>query len=466
MDDMLLIDCVERIRGHLLRTDTALSGRLEALRSLSPRTVDARAAAERCFALAAGMDPDTPDGRRDAALAMVREAAEPPPRAAAPRGLPPGEAEGRAADLLAWLVCEPPLADAVARVRRVYPGLRPGVRAHEFLAAVGYPAPVPSRPQVRLAQRLGFVPADGEGADARESYLLRVQATGAQTGAGALEVDHLLALFSGARRASGVDPVCGARPACDACPVASLCENRPVAPVAPDGRGRHISIREWAEDERPRERLLHGATLTDAELVAILLRTGRRGESALDIARRLIHVECDRDVRRLGEKDPVQLAALAGLGPARAATLAAAIELGRRVAASGDLRTQLPKVGVSRAVFERCRARFMHAKQEVFLLLTLNTKNAITREVEISTGTLNASIVHPRDVFRQALMENPAGVIFVHNHPSGDPAPSQDDRNLTRRLDEAGRMLGVKVLDHVIIGSESYFSFADEGLLG
>ena len=106
------------------------------------------------------------------------------------------------------------------------------------------------------------------------------------------------------------------------------------------------------------------------------------------------------------------------------------------------------------------------SKQEVFLLLTLNTKNAITREVEISTGTLNASIVHPRDVFRQALMENPAGVIFVHNHPSGDPAPSQDDRNLTRRLDEAGRMLGVKVLDHVIIGSESYFSFADEGLLG
>jgi DNA repair protein RadC len=490
MEAQTLIDCVERIREHLLREDATLGERLAGLRVADHRSADAGLMAAKSVAVAAGIDDSTPAGRRDVQMTMVGmvgiaegngTVAEPGAalasragasrkRSRAPLGLSVQEVELRARSLRDGLAATAALAEAVACVRKVYPGLT-GTRAHEFLAAIGYPAPVPSVAQVRFAGRLGIVDGDVSATLAQDQYVQRVQFVGGETGEGTLAVDHLLALFSGARLSRGLEPVCGARPRCAICPVSALCEYfaKQETPKPGDGGNgatadKHLSIKEWAAPERPRERLLAGENLSDSELVAILLRTGSRGKSAVDVARRLLADHCDNDLRRLAEKSPHQLKEVSGLGEARAATICAAIELGRRVAKGElDRRTHLPVFLNSAAVFEHFRSRFMHARQEKFLLLTLNTKNCMTREVEISSGSLNASIVHPREVFREAIMESSAGVIVLHNHPSGDPTPSAEDRALTKRLVDAGKLLGVKVQDHVIIGATSWYSFADSG---
>jgi DNA repair protein RadC len=221
-------------------------------------------------------------------------------------------------------------------------------------------------------------------------------------------------------------------------------------------------IREWSAEERPRERLLAGQAVSPAELLAIILRTGNARESAVELARRLL-VRFE-SLHRLAAASPGEISEVNGIGPAKAAMIRAALELGRRASLAGeDPRDGLPQASSSQAVFDCYRARFATESQEVFLLLTLNNKNRITREVEVSRGTLNASIVHPRDVFKAALREAAGAVIFVHNHPSGDPAPSAEDRALTRRLAEAGKLLGITVLDHVIIGSKRCYSFRDNG---
>ena len=492
MEDQTLIESVERIREHLLHEDATLAERLARLHEADHRHAEPALLATKSVAVAAGIDDSTPAGRRDVQMTMVGmcgiaeggggtvaeggatgiNGATIPSRKRlrAPLGLSAREVEARAQKLRDALTATAALAEAVAAVRKDYPGLT-GTRAHEFLAAIGYPAPVPSMAQVRFAARLGFVDDDTSAAAAQDQYVQRVQVVGGETGEGTLATDHLLALFSGARSTRAVEPVCGVRPRCEACPVAALCAYfaaREIAKSNAAGNGatseKHLAIRDWAAPERPRERLMAGEKLSDSELLAILIRTGVRGKSAVDIARRLLSEHCDNDVRRLAEKKPVELKEIAGLGHARAATIAAAIELGRRVARpDGDRRTGLVTLNTSSAVFEHFRPQFMHERQEKFLLLTLDAKNRMTREVEISSGTLNASLVHPREVFREALMEASASVIVMHNHPSGDPTPSAEDRALTKRLVDAGKILGVRVQDHVIIGAIKYFSFADSG---
>jgi DNA repair protein RadC len=228
---------------------------------------------------------------------------------------------------------------------------------------------------------------------------------------------------------------------------------------------QNVPIKNWAHEERPRERMLAGERLSSAELLAIILRTGTGTRSALDLGRELINKF--GTLHALEKASISQLTEVPGIGPAKAIEIKAAIELGRRVVQpAADVRDGLKSLGSSRDVFDMYRARYKSATQEEFLLLVLNTKNKIQREVSISVGTLNASIVHPRDVFKPALAEAAAGVVFVHNHPSGDPAPSPEDHALTRRLVEAGNILGIKVLDHVVIGAQTFFSFADNGLLG
>ena len=490
MDDQTLIDCVERIREHLLREDATLADRLVRLQGADHRHADTTLVATKSVAVAVGIDDSTPAGRRNVQMtlvsmyamaegeASVAETGAAPARAAvasrkrprAPLGLSAHEVELRALGLRDALAATAALAEAVSAVRKIYPGLA-GTRAHEFLAAIGYPAPVPSAAQVRFAARLGFVDGGTSTSVAQDQYVQRVQFVGGETGEGTLAVDHLLALFSGARSTRELEPVCGVRPHCEVCPVAALCAFFATLEKAKSDRAengatseKHLAIRDWAAPERPRERLMAGENLSNSELLAILIRTGVQGKSAVDMARRLLAEHCENDLRRLAEKSPIELEKIAGLGQARAATICAAIELGRRVA-RGDLdrRAGLLQFSSSAAVFDHFRPRFMHVRQEKFLLLTLNAKNCMTREVEISSGTLNASLVHPREVFREALMETSASVIVMHNHPSGDPTPSPEDRALTKRLVDAGKILGVRVQDHVIIGATSWFSFADSG---
>ena len=228
-------------------------------------------------------------------------------------------------------------------------------------------------------------------------------------------------------------------------------------------RPRSYPISGWPCDERPRERLLErGADgMTDAHLIAILLRTGRKRLSAVDLAVRLLSEF--GDLRGLAQASPSELCRIDGVGPAKAAQLKAAQELGRRVA-SAPLRLGAA-IESSAIVFEHFGPLLRGLKQERFIGLYLDGKHRVMTERTISEGSLTASLVHPREAFAPAVRGSAAAVIFLHNHPSGDENPSREDRELTARLAACGRLLGIPMLDHVVVGSDRYFSFADHRLL-
>ncbi len=224
-----------------------------------------------------------------------------------------------------------------------------------------------------------------------------------------------------------------------------------------------LMIRDLPIEERPREKLkaLGAEALSNAELLAILLRTGSDRESALQLAVRLLSL--GGGLRELPGLSLEDLQELRGVGPAKAAQLKAALEIGRRLA------TMPPDQAERITSPQRVAALFMeelrYKKKEHFMIVLLNTKNHLLSREEISIGSLNASIVHPREIFRIPLRKSAASIILVHNHPSGDPSPSQEDLEVTRRLVEAGNLLGIAVRDHLIIGDGCYFSFKEKGLL-
>jgi DNA repair protein RadC len=222
-------------------------------------------------------------------------------------------------------------------------------------------------------------------------------------------------------------------------------------------------IPRWPKNERPRERLLQNGPqhLTEAELLGILLGKGTMKKTAVDLARELL----DRyeSLQKLFSRSPSELTKVKGIGSAKAAVLLAAFELVRRIQSQKN---------VDRPLFKRSSDVVKHylplmrdLRKEVFKVLLLNRANRFIREVSISEGTLDASIVHPRDVFREALLEPATGVILIHNHPSGNPSPSEEDLRITKQLVDAGRLLGIKIYDHIILAGDDYRSLADEGLL-
>ena len=222
-------------------------------------------------------------------------------------------------------------------------------------------------------------------------------------------------------------------------------------------------IAQWPETERPRERLLTQGpqALTNAQLLAILLRVGRQGSSAVQVGMDIL----DRlgDVAGLAQCGIEELCAVPGVGEAKAAQLKAALELGKR-ALAGPL-TKGTKITSSSDLFAHYHPTLRDLRHEVFKVVLLDAKHAIMRDTTVSEGSLTLSIVHPREVFTLAVKESAAAVIFLHNHPSGDPTPSQEDRALTARLVSAGEVLGIRVLDHLVIGDGRYVSFADQGWL-
>lgn len=228
----------------------------------------------------------------------------------------------------------------------------------------------------------------------------------------------------------------------------------------------HGGIKNWPEDERPREKLLQRGVgaLSDAELIAIVLRTGdaTTGQTALDLGREFLCRFGSLD--ELAQASVTEICALKGTGPAKAATILAAFELGRRLAGS-QLRFGQDRFTAPEQIYHHYQQRLRGLRKEQFHILLLDSKNRILREVLISEGSLTQSIVHPREVFTQAVRDSAAAVILVHNHPSGDPTPSREDREITRRLKEAGELLGIRVLDHVIVGDQTHASFCALGLL-
>ncbi|MEA2624162.1 MAG: repair protein RadC [Candidatus Binatota bacterium] len=221
------------------------------------------------------------------------------------------------------------------------------------------------------------------------------------------------------------------------------------------------SIEEWARADRPRERLdERGAeALSELELLALVLGTGGRGESALDRAAAVL--ETFRGLKGAARASTRELLLVRGLGPAKAAAVAAAFELGRR--AFSPARENGSVFRSSADVFAHFRGRLGLLRKEVFCVLLLDAKHRKLREVQVSEGTLTASLVHPREVFAPAIRESAAAILLVHNHPSGDPTPSVEDVQITRRLREVGDLVGVRVLDHVIVGDGAHYSFADGG---
>jgi DNA repair protein RadC len=224
---------------------------------------------------------------------------------------------------------------------------------------------------------------------------------------------------------------------------------------------RASRIREWPLEERPRERLYHkGAeALADAELLAIQLGTGGRGRSAVDVARDLL-VQYG-SLSDLAARGVAEIAAVAGVGRAKAVRLAAAFELTRRLRSRT---ARAPVILASPAqVYARYGPLMEDLRKEVFRVALLDAQNGLLKDVTISEGTLSASLVHPREVFKPAIVESAASIILLHNHPSGDPTPSREDLRLTRQLVECAALLDLRIHDHVVIGHSRFASLAERG---
>ncbi len=226
-------------------------------------------------------------------------------------------------------------------------------------------------------------------------------------------------------------------------------------------------LRELPEADRPREKLqAQGASaLTDSELIAILLRTGLQGINAVELARQLLLKF--GSLQQLARASWKEIAAVKGIGPTKATQLAAAFGLGHRLARE---QVAQERVDSPDLVYALLGPSLRALSNEVLQVLLLDTRCCLMRVEEISRGSLNESIAHPRDIFRPAIAWNAYGLIVAHNHPSGDPTPSEADRSLTRRLVEAAHLLQVRLFDHVIIGAPRvsgppYFSFRESGLL-
>lgn len=300
----------------------------------------------------------------------------------------------------------------------------------------------------RILHRLGLV----SGMEATERNLDRVE-----------EVLGLLADGEDANTISarlleyadryGSVAVCVTVPRCAECNLTVHCRYYSKTPT----------LKHLPEDARPRERLLsRGAeSLSDADLLGILISSGTGGENAIDLANRLLAKY--GSLRAISQRAVQELCEIQGIGPAKAARIGAGLAIARRMAAAPFKPGE--KFTNSAQVFDHFHYRVCDVQQEMFFCLTLDTKNCLIQENEVSRGGLDSSAVNPRDVFAPAIREKASAVIFVHNHPSGDPSPSPEDRNLTRRLKEAGQLLGLRVLDHVVIGKDRYFSFADQGMM-
>ena len=222
-----------------------------------------------------------------------------------------------------------------------------------------------------------------------------------------------------------------------------------------------LMIRDYPEDERPRERLIKEGpkSLSNHELIAILLRTGSQKESVIQLANRLL--TSFEGLRLLKDASIEEMTNIRGIGEAKAVQILAAVELGRRIHRLQYEDRYVIRSPQDAANYVMEDMRFL--SQEHFVCLYLNTKNQVLHQQTIFIGSLNASIVHPREIFKEAFRRSAASFICAHNHPSGDPAPSREDIEVTKRLNECGKLIGIELLDHIIIGDQKFVSLKEKG---
>ena len=226
----------------------------------------------------------------------------------------------------------------------------------------------------------------------------------------------------------------------------------------------HLRIPQWAEDDRPREKLLikGRSTLSDAELLAILLGTGTKALSAVDLAKQILQ-QADQNLNNLARLSVKDLIKIKGIGEAKAISIVSALELGRRRKES--VSPGRPRITNSIDVVKIMKQDLMDLNHEEFWIIILNRANYVLRKNKISSGGISGTVADPKLIFKSALDHSGSSIILVHNHPSGNLQPSQADISLTKTLKEAGKFLEIPVLDHIIVSDNSYFSFADEGMI-
>lgn len=224
----------------------------------------------------------------------------------------------------------------------------------------------------------------------------------------------------------------------------------------------HQSIKHWSSADQPREKLLHqgSKSLSEAELIAILMRNGTKNRSALDVAKELLG-QHDHSLASLAKLSIHDLMKVKGIGEAKAVTIAAALELGRRRMTENAM--QKEQITSSRDAYELLHPRMRDLVQEEFRIILLDRRSKVISIEDIHVGGMSAMVVDPKIIFQKALERKACSIILSHNHPSGSPSPSNEDIRLTEKIKAAGGFIDIKILDHVIIGDGSYYSFADEG---
>jgi len=228
--------------------------------------------------------------------------------------------------------------------------------------------------------------------------------------------------------------------------------------------GNSISIKSWAEEDRPREKLSGQGrrALTDAELIAILIGSGSRNETAVELSKRIL-IHYDNDLNKLGKASIAELCKFKGIGEAKAISIIAALEIGRR---RGETETKAPdEIRSSRDGYNVMRRHLMDLNHEEFWIMLIGRSNKVLAKELVSKGGLSGTVADPRIIFHIAIQHQASNIIMVHNHPSGSLKPSREDLMLTKKIVDAGNLLDIKVLDHLIITDAGYFSFGDEGLL-
>lgn len=225
----------------------------------------------------------------------------------------------------------------------------------------------------------------------------------------------------------------------------------------------NLSLKEIPIEERPTERLIkYGAeVLSNSELLAILIRTGTKSESAIALAQRIIST--NEGLKFISSSTLQELSSFKGIGEAKASQIKAAIELGRRLR---NYRTDNKlKIGRPQDAIDILMEDMRYLKKEHLRVIFLNTKNIVIDIKDLSIGSLSSSVVHPREIFSEAIRKSSSSIIICHNHPSGDPTPSNEDVNITKRLDEVGKIIGIDLLDHLIIGDGNYISLKEKGII-
>ena len=227
---------------------------------------------------------------------------------------------------------------------------------------------------------------------------------------------------------------------------------------------KKLTVKELPLDDRPREKLLlrGSQNLSDAELVAILLRTGKKGKSVLEIARELIN--SDGNLAMLATKTVDSLQKISGIGKDKAATLAAAFEISRRILSQAKWFSN-QKVTSPQEIADIFIPILRDDTKERFIVVCLNSSNKIIKHETISIGNLNSSVVHPREIFKVAIDCSSASIILIHNHPSGNPEPSNEDIRITKKVVESGKILDIPVFDHLIIAGDTFTSFVEKRLI-